>query len=354
MAPRLIDPSSGYHLSVTDQAGASRPGRMLAAQRDRYGPPDVVELREVERPTPSEGQVLVRIRAASVNRADLDALKPRPGIMRLFMGLRAPRSHSVGVDAAGVVESVGPGVTRLKPGDEVMGDMFIGGQGSFAEYVCAPERAFQPIPPGMSFEEAATLPHSAILALQGLRRRDGRTIKPGDRVLIDGASGNVGPFAVQIAKSMGAEVTGVASTDKLDMVRSLGADHVIDYTKVDYTKTGERYDWIVDTDTHHGLRGARRALKPNGVYVTLGGETGALFSGMIVGPLLSRFSDRWSGLMLWWKPMHPPDVETLKELIGAGKLKPVIDRRYPLSQVVDALRHVEDGHARGKVVITVE
>lgn len=325
---------------------------MRAAWRDRWGAPEVVEIREVDKPTPPEGQVLVRLKAASVNRADLDGLKPRPGFIRPFMGMRAPRIHSVGVDAAGVVEAVGPGVTRLKPGDAVMGDMFIGGQGSFAEYVRAPERAFQPIPEGMTFEEAATLPHSAILALQGLRRRD-RTIKPGDKVLIDGASGNVGPFAVQIAKAMGAEVTGVASTAKLDMVRALGADHVIDYTKVDYTKGTERYDWIVDTDTHHSIFRVRRALKPNGVYVTLGGESGAIFSGLVIGPLLSLFSDRWSGLMLWWKPMRPADVGTLKELIAAGKVRPVIDRRYPLDRVVDALRQVEDGRARGKVVITM-
>ena len=326
---------------------------MLAARRERYGPPEVVELREIDRPVPADGQVLVRIEAASVNRADLDGLKPRPGFIRPFMGLRAPRNHSIGVDAAGVVEDVGAGVTQLKPGDEVFGDMFIGGQGSFAEYVCAPERAFQPMPAGMPFEEAATLPHSAILAIQGLRRRDGRTIKPGDRVLIDGASGNVGPFAVQIAKSMGAEVTGVASTQKLDMVRALGADHVIDYTEVDYTKAPERYDWIVDTDTHHSIWRVRRALRPNGVYVTLGGDTGDILGGMVVGPLVSRFSDRWSGLMLWWKPMHRPDVETLKGLLAAGKVRPVIDRRYPLSQVVDALRLVEDGQAKGKVVITM-
>jgi NADPH:quinone reductase-like Zn-dependent oxidoreductase len=326
---------------------------MKAAQRDRYGPSEVVEVRDVERPAPADGQVLVRVKAASVNRADLDGLKPRPGFMRVFMGIRAPRSHGVGVDAAGIVEEVGGGVTRLKPGDAVMGDMFIGGQGSFAEYVRAPERAFQPIPAGMSFEEASTLPHSAILALQGLRRRD-RTIGPGDAVLIDGASGSVGPFAVQIAKAMGAEVTGVASTAKLDLVRSLGADHVIDYTKVDYTRGSERYDWILDTDTHHFVARARRALKPNGVYVTLGGETGDLIGGMVAGPLLSRFSDRWSGLMLWWKPMHPPDVDRVKELIAAGQLRPVIERTYPLSRVVEALRHVEDGRARGKVVITMD
>jgi len=326
---------------------------MKAAQRDRYGPPEVVEIREVERPTPPEGQVLVRVKAASVNRADLDGLKPRPGFVRVFMGIRAPRSHGVGVDVAGIVEEIGPGAKRLKPGDEVMGDMFIGGQGSFAEFVRAPERAFQPIPRDMSFVEASTLPHSAILALQGLRRRD-RTIRPGDKVLIDGASGNVGPFAVQVAKAMGAEVTGVASTDKLDLVRSLGADHVIDYTKADYTRRSERYDWILDTDTHHFVTGARRALKPDGVYVTLGGETGDILGGMMVGPLLSLFGNRWSGLMLWWKPMHPPDVDRLKELIAAGQLRPVIERTYPLSQVVAALRHVEDGRARGKVVLTMD
>jgi NADPH:quinone reductase-like Zn-dependent oxidoreductase len=326
---------------------------MLAAHRDRYGSPDVVELREVDIPTPTDGQVLVRLHAASVNRADLDGLTPRPSFVRLFMGLRAPRNSGIGTDAAGIIEAVGPGVTRLKPGDAVMGDLFIGGHGSFAEHVRAPERAFQTIPPGMSFEEASTLPHSAVLAIQGLRRRD-RTIRPGDTVLIDGASGNVGPFAVQIAKAMGAEVTGVASTDKLDLVRSVGADHVIDYTKVDYTKGSERYDWILDTDTHHSVTRVRRALKPNGVYVTLGGETADILGGMVAGPLLSRFSDRWSGLMLWWKPMHPPDVDRLKELIDEGKLKPVIDRRYPLTRVVEALRYVDEGRARGKVVITID
>ena len=298
--------------------------------------------------------MLVRLRAASVNRADLDGLKPKPGFIRLFTGLRAPRSHGVGVDAAGVVESVGANVTRFKPGDAVFTDLFATGGmagGAFAEYVVAREKAFAPIPPGMSFEDAATLPHSAILALQGLRLRDGRTIKAGDRVLVDGASGSVGPFLVQIAKAMGADVTGVARGDKLDFVRSLGADHVIDYTAVDYTKAGERYDWIVAVDAHYPIRAVRRALKPNGVYLTLGGDTGTILAA-IGGALLSRFSDRYSGLMIWWKPMHRPDVDTLKELIAAGKVRPVIDRRYSLDQVVEALRWVEDGHARGKVVIT--
>src|ERR671914_501443 len=258
---------------VTEPTSASSPaagGRMKAAFRDRYGPPEVVEIREVARPTPTDDQVLVRVRAASVNRADLDGLKPKPGFVRLIMGIRAPRDHEVGVDAAGVVEEVGPGVARFKPGDEVMTDLFAAGHlGAFAEFVCAQEKAFEPIPAGMSFEEAATLPHSAVLALQGMRLRDGRTFKPGDSVLIDGASGNVGPFAIQIAKAMGAEVTGVARGDKLDFVRRLG---------------------------------------------------GTLF--------LSRFGNKWSGLMLWWKPMHRLDVDRLKELMAAGKLRPMIDRRY--------------------------
>jgi len=327
---------------------------MKAAVQERYGPPEVVHLIEIDRPTPADDQVLVRVRAASVNRADLDGLGPRPGFVRLFVGLRAPRNHRVGVDVAGTVEAVGAGVTRFQLGDRVFADLFAFGSGAFAEYVCAREKAFELIPEGMPFEEAATLPHSAVLAIQGLRLRNGRTPGPGDKVLIDGASGNVGPFAVQIAKSMGAEVTGVASATKVDFVRSLGADHVIDYTKVDYTKTGERYDWIVDTDSHHSILQVRRALRPNGVYVTLGGTSWPIVAGMLVGPLVSLASDKWTGLMLWWKPFKAEDVATVTELIAAGKVKPAIDRRFPLSKVVEALRWVDDGHARGKVIVTPE
>jgi NADPH:quinone reductase-like Zn-dependent oxidoreductase len=205
----------------------------------------------------------------------------------------------------------------------------------------------------MTFEEAATLPHSAVLAMQGLRLRNGRTPRRGDKVLIDGASGNVGPFAVQIAKALGAEVTGVCRTEKIDFVRSVGADHVIDYTKVDYTKAGERYDWIVDTDTHHSILRVRHALRPNGVYVTLGGGASAIVSGLLAGLIATRFSDKWMGLMLWWKPFHADDVTALKALIAAGTVRPMIDRRFPLSQVADALRWVDDGHAKGKVIVTV-
>jgi NADPH:quinone reductase-like Zn-dependent oxidoreductase len=326
---------------------------MKAAVQDRYGSIDVVELRDVDVPTPTDDQVLVRVVAASVNRADLDGIGPRPGFVRLFVGLRRPRNPRMGLDVAGVVEAVGPGVTEFGVGDRVFGDMYSFGAGAFAEYVCKPERAFLAIPDGLSFEDAATLPHSAILAIQGLRRRDGRTVGPGDKVLIDGASGNVGPFAVQIAKSRGAEVTGVCSTEKLDFVRSLGPDHVLDYTKVDYTKSGERYDWILDTDSHHPIVGVRRALRPNGVYVTLGGTSVPIFAALILGPVISAATDKWTGLLLWWKPFSADDVATATDLIAAGKVKSVIDRRFPLSDVVEALRYVDDGHAKGKVIITV-
>lgn len=325
---------------------------MQAAFHDRYGSPDVVELREVERPVPVEDEVLVRVKAASVNRADLDTLQPRPGFIRLAIGVRAPRNRRIGIDMAGRVEEVGPAATRFKPGDEVFADLFAHGQGAFSEYVCAAEAAFAPMRPGISFEAAATLPHSGILALQGLRRRDGSTVQPGDRVLIVGASGNVGPFAVQLAKLRGAEVTGVCQTSKMDLVRSIGADHVIDYTRVDFTRTGERYDWILDTDAHHSVFAVQRALAPRGSYVTLGGTTWPLLGALVLGPLVSLVTHRWTGLMLWWKPFDQDDAATLGELVAQGQLRPVIDRRYPLSKVVEALRYVDEGLARGKVILT--
>jgi NADPH:quinone reductase-like Zn-dependent oxidoreductase len=328
-------------------------GPMRAAIRDRYGSPDVVRIAEVDRPSPVDDQVLVRVVAASVNRGDLDGIQPRPRFVRAIIGLRRPRDPRIGLDVAGVVEAVGPTVTRFTPGDEVFADLFAFGAGSFAEYVCAPERAFASVPDGMPLEEAATLPHAAIIALQALRLRNGRTIRAGDKVLIDGASGNVGPFAVQVAKSMGAEVTGVASAEKLDFVRSVGADHVVDYTATDYTTTGERYDWIVDTDSHHSIVSVRRALKPDGVYVTLGGTDVPILSAIVVGGLNTLATRKWTGLLLWWKPFNPDDVAALKALIAAGRLRPFIDRRYPLAEIVDALRWVDDGHARGKVVVNV-
>ncbi|MEO6350443.1 MAG: NAD(P)-dependent alcohol dehydrogenase [Candidatus Limnocylindrales bacterium] len=325
---------------------------MRAAERDRYGPPQVVSVREVAKPAPKGDQILVRVLAASVNRADLDAMRPRWQFMRLFTGLRAPRLPGVGIDLAGVVEALGPEATRFKVGDSVFADLFPFGQAAFAEYVCVPENAFQTMPARMSFEEAATLPHSAVLAVQGLRDRRGRTPGPGNRVMIVGASGNVGPFAVQIAKALGAHVTAVASGPKLDFVRGLGADEVIDYTKVDYTRPGERYDWIVDVDAHHSALRWRDALRKGGTYVAMGGSGSWMVKTLVQGPAVTLATSKRMGLMLWWKPFHPPDVEKLKELIGAGQLKPVIDRQYPLAEVVDALEYVDQGRAIGKVVIT--
>lgn len=326
---------------------------MKAAMYERYGPPaKVVELRDIARPDASEDQVLVRVHAASVNRADLDGLAPRPGFIRLFFGLRAPRNHRIGLDVAGVVEAAGPDAKTFKAGDRVFGDLFALGGGAFSEYVTVPERAVRRIPDTMTFEEAATLPHSAVLALQGLRRRDGRTVQAGDTVLIDGASGNVGPFAVQVAKALGAEVTGVCSPGKVDFVRSLGADHVLDYSRTDYTKGTQMFDWIVDTDSHHGILAVRRVLKPNGVYVTLGGTTFPILRALTLGPLVSRFSDRWSGLLLWWKPFNADDVARMEELIAAGSVTPRIDRTFPLDKVVEALQYVHEGRPLGKVIVT--
>jgi len=325
-----------------------------AAVRDRYGPPgEVVELRDGDRPTGAAGEVLIRVRAASVNRADFDGIQPRPSFVRLFLGLRAPRNHRLGLDVAGVVESVGTDVTRFRQGDRVFADLYPFGQGAFAEFARAPERSFLPIPDGMSFDDASTLPHSAVLAVQALRLRSGRTPHPGDKVLIDGASGNVGPFAVQIAKSMGAEVTAICSAAKMGFVESLGADHVLDYSEVDYTSADERYDWIVDTDSHHPILRIRRALRRGGVYVTLGGEGRPIIAALLLGPVISLATGKHMGLMLWWKPFKAEDVATVTRLIAAGAVTPAIDRRYTLDEIVDALRYVDAGSSKGKVVITM-
>jgi NADPH:quinone reductase-like Zn-dependent oxidoreductase len=324
---------------------------MKAAQRERYGPPETVVVREIDRPEPTEDEVLVRVHAASVNRADLDYLEPRPRFIRFMIGVRAPRSPAIGIDVAGTVESVGPAVTRFRPGDAVFADLYPFGQGAFAEFVAAPERAFLPIPPGMPMEDAATLPHSAILATQALRRRDGAPIQAGMSLLIDGASGNVGPFAIQIAKASGAEVTAVASTAKLDFVRDLGADHVLDYTTTDYTRQGRRYDWILAPDAHHSMASIRRVLRRGGIYVTLGGWDRDILSAITLGPVFTLATDRFMGLMLWWRPFHADDIATLAELYASGQLRPRIDSRYPLDQVAAALRHVQDGRNRGKVLV---
>jgi NADPH:quinone reductase-like Zn-dependent oxidoreductase len=325
---------------------------MLAAVREAYGSSDVVQVREIERPAATGDGILVRVQAASVNRADMDMILPKPGFLRLFMGMRRPRNQRVGIDVAGVVEAVGPDVTRFKPGDRVFGDLF-SWQGSFAEYTVAPERAFLPIPDGISTEDASTLPHSAVLAVQGLRRRDGSTFGPGAKVLIDGASGNVGPFAVQLAKARGAEVTGVCSPAKVEFVRRLGADHVIDYRAVDYTRAGTRYDWILAADSHHRIWRIRHALTRGGLYHTLGGDGWSVPESLVVGPVASLATGRRMGLMLHWKPFHPEDVATVTDAILGGSLVPRIDRRFPLAEAREAIRYMDSGQALGKVVLTV-
>jgi NADPH:quinone reductase-like Zn-dependent oxidoreductase len=323
---------------------------MKAIVRSTYGSPDVLELQAIDEPVVADDEVLVRVRAAGVNMADVDYLRGRPHIARLGTGLRKPKNRVLGLDVAGHVEAVGKNVTRFQPGDEVFGDLTEYGFGAFAEYACAPEDAFALKPGNLTFEEAATVPQAAVMALQGLRGK--RRIQPGHRVLINGAGGGVGPFAVQIAKSFGAEVTGVDSARKLDMVRSVGADHAMDYTREDFTKSGPRYDWILDVAANRSILDGRRALKPHGSYVVIPGSVVRLFQAMIFGPFISMAGGRKMG-MLMWKPFKKDDVAFLKELIEAGKVAPVIDRRYPLSEVAEALRYQEEGQTRGKLVITV-
>ena len=325
---------------------------MRAAVRDRYGPPDVVRVEEVETPVPKANEVLVRVKAAGVNRADLDGLYPRWQFTRLFLGVRRPRMQRMGIDVAGVVEAVGPDASKFKVGDRVFAELFsIAGDGTFAEYIAAPEKAFAAIPEGMSDEVAAALPHSGVLALQGLRTRSGERIGAGQRLLVVGASGNVGPYLVQIAKAYGAHVTAVASGSKLDFVRSLGADEVIDYRTTNASRPAQPYDWIVDVDAHQSLLSWRRALRPNGRYVAMGGSTAWLLTSVLQAPLIRLATGKRMGLLLAWKPFHPPDVEELLELVRTGRVKPAIDRVFPLDQIVDALKWVDQGKARGKVVV---
>jgi NADPH:quinone reductase-like Zn-dependent oxidoreductase len=325
---------------------------MKAIVRYQYGSPTVLELREIDKPVVKDQDVLVRVHAACLNSGDLDYLYGRPLIARIGTGLRRPRNHRLGLDAAGQVEAVGKDVTQFRPGDEVFGDLTQHGFGAFAEYVCAPARAFALKPARLTLEEAATVPQSAVLALQGLRGK--RQIQPGQKVLINGAGGNVGPFAVQIAKHFGAEVTAVDSAGKLDMLRSIGADHAIDYTRKDFTRTGQRFDLILDATARRSIFDCRRALRPEGVYVLLGGSTGPVLQAAFLAPLISMFGSKKMGVMWWWRAFKQEDVAFLKELIEAGRVAPVIDRRYPLSEVPEALRYLEEGHFRGKVVIAVQ
>jgi NADPH:quinone reductase-like Zn-dependent oxidoreductase len=316
-----------------------------------YGPPDVLQLQEVAKPTPKEDEVLVKVHAASVNAYDWHLLTADTFLVRLMGGgLLKPKKPIPGVDIAGRIEAVGSNVTQFRPGDEVFGDISRCGNGSFAEYAAAVESALALKPANLSFEEAAAVPMAAVTALQGLR--DQGQIQPGQKVLINGASGGVGTFAVQLAKSFGAEVTAVCSTRNLDQARSLGADHVIDYTQEDFTHNGHQYDLILAANGYHPLAAYKRALTPRGIYVMAGGSMAQIFQAMLLGAWMSENGGKQLGGFT--AKANQKDLVMLKELVEAGKVVPVIDRCYPLSATAEALRYLGAGHARGKIVITVE
>ncbi len=324
---------------------------MKAVVYTDYGSPNVLKIREIKRPVPDDDQVLVKVRAASVNPLDWHFIEGTPYIMRLMgVGLRKPKVPRLGVDMAGVVEAVGKNVTQFKVGDEVFG----GKTGAFAEYVCVrADRALALKPKNINFEQAAAVPIAGLTALQALR--DQGHVQPGQKVLINGASGGVGTFAVQIAKALGADVTGVCSTRNVEMVLALGADQVIDYTKEDFTKRGARYDLILDNVGNQPLAGFRKALKPKGICVMIGG--GGPSDGGLIGPMsrplkalvLSPFYSQ--KMSMFFADLTREDMTAMADLIQSGKVKPVIDKTYPMSRIADAMRYLEAGHARGKVVV---
>jgi NADPH:quinone reductase-like Zn-dependent oxidoreductase len=323
---------------------------MRAIVRDEYGPRDVLELRDIGRPSIGDDEVLVRVRAAGVDRGVWHVMTGLPYPIRLAgFGLRAPKNPVIGSDVAGVVEAVGEDVSRFQPGDEVFGI----GKGSYAEYVCAREDKLAPKPANLTFEQAAAVAVSGLTALQGLR--DHGKVRPMQEVLIIGASGGVGTFAVQIAKALGAEVTGVCSTTKAEMVRAIGADHVIDYTRDDFAEGGQCYDVILDIGGNSSLSHLRRALAPRGALIIAGGETDGRWLGgtdrQLRALALSPFVGQKLGTFV--ASENHRDMAVLKDLIESGKITPVVDRSYPLKEVPEAIRYLEEGHAQGKVVITL-
>lgn len=320
---------------------------MKAIVRETYGPPDVLHLEDVPVPALGDGDVLVRVGAASANAGDWHLLRGTPWPFRLVAGLRRPRFRIIGTDIAGHVEAVGRHVTQFRPGDEVFGELSRCGFGAYAEFAAAPEKALALKPANLSFEEAAALPTAGCTALQGLRKGG---IQRAQRVLIVGASGGVGTFAVQIAKAFGAEVTAVCSTRNVDMVRSIGADHVIDYTNDDFATHGRRFDLILAANGDRSIWDYRRALSANGCYTMTGGSNRQLTEVLLLGPLLSMGRQQFGNVLM--KP-NQADLLELKALCERGKLRPVIDRRFPLAEVSAAVRYVEGGHARGKVVTRV-
>ncbi len=316
---------------------------MKAIVYEKYGPPDVLQLKEVAKPAPKEDEVLIKVQAASVNYSDWVYVRGKPLVARLMSaGLLKPKNMMLGADVAGRVEAVGRNTKQFRPGDEVFGDLSVCGWGGFAEYVSVPEDAIAVKPANLTFEEAAAVPQAAIVALQGLR--DKGQIQPGQKVLINGASSGIGTFAVQIAKFFGAEVTGVCGTRNLDMVRSIGADQVIDYTQEDFTRNEQRYDLILDIKAYRSISDYECVLTPKGMYVLAGGSVARIVQTAIAG------NEKMHNFQV--KP-NQKDLVFMTELLEAGKVVPVIDRRYPFSEVAEAVRYYGEGHARGKVVIAM-
>lgn len=320
---------------------------MRAIVQTKYGSPDTLRLEEVDLPTPKDREVLVKVQAASVNRSDWEALQGKPLYARIG-GLVQPGRRILGSDIAGRVEAVGGDARQFQPGEEVFGLLPSYG-GGFAEYVCAPETSLARKPAGMTFEAAAALPQAALIAVQGIFTKG--QVQPGQQVLINGAGGGTGCFAIPLAKLAGAEVTGVDNTEKLEFMRSLGADHVIDYTREDFTRNGKQYDLILDVIAHRSASAYQRALKPNGRYFLVGGSVATMFQILLLGPRIRRKTSKHIRVLM--VQTEPGDLAQITEFYEAGKLVPVIDRSYPLHEVPEALRYLGEGHAKGKIVIQV-
>jgi NADPH:quinone reductase-like Zn-dependent oxidoreductase len=321
---------------------------MKAIVYEKYGSPDVLHLKELEKPVPKDDEVLIKIYAVSVNGSDREGLVGRPLYARIG-GLFKPGSKILGSDIAGQVESVGKDNTEFKPGDDVFGEL-PGYHGGFAEYVCTRGKTLALKPASLSFEQAAAIPQAGVIALQGIR--DTGQVQPGQKVLINGAGGSAGTFAIQLAKLYGAETTGVDNTTKLDFMRSLGADHVIDYTQEDFTKSGKQYDLILDMIAHRSVFAVQRALNPNGMYFAVGGFVTVIFQILLLGAWFSK--NRSKNIRMLMVPQNRKDLIAITQLCEAGQIVPVIDRLYSLSEVPEALRSVVEGRAKGKVVITLE
>ncbi len=321
---------------------------MKAIVYHTYGPPEVLELQEIPNPMPRDNEVLIKVEAVSVNSWDWDLLRGKPLLIRMW-GLFKPRYHILGSDVAGVVEAIGPRVKNLKSGDEVFGDLSACGWGGFAEYVCAPEDSLALKPVNMTFEQAASIPQAGVLAYQGLF--DYGKIETGKKVLINGAGGGVGTFAIQIAKYIGAQITGVDSHDKLEMLKELGADHVLDYKKEDYTKTGKHYDLIIDNVANKSLSEYKRALNPDGIFVMVGGSMSTILQAMFFSKLLSATSSKKLEILA-----HKPnkDLNALTELYNSGAYHPILEKTYSLSETPEAMRLLGEGKALGKVVISTD